>query len=83
MNIFKRQKKKSNPETKFYKDSNKVSQIETVNDVGKYTVTKDHVTSLLRDNTNSLWSDNDQNLDHIDYLQMIELGVNNQDESLY
>ena len=36
---------------------------------------KDQITSLLRDNTNSLWSDNDENLDDISDLQRIEAGV--------
>ena len=36
---------------------------------------KDQIASLLRDNINSLWSDNDENLDDISYLQRIEAGV--------
>ena len=36
---------------------------------------KDQIASLLRDNINSLWADNDENLDDISYLQRIEAGV--------
>ena len=36
---------------------------------------KDQITSLLRDNTNSLWADNDENIYDISNLQRIESGV--------
>ena len=37
--------------------------------------TKYHITSLSRDNKNSPWSENNKNLDDMEYLKMIESGV--------
>ena len=48
--------------TIFDKNSNKVSLTEIVNEVDEETITKEHVTSLSRDNTHSLWDDNVENI---------------------
>ena len=66
MNTIKKQGGKYTTDAKFDKYGSKVSKIETFKEVDKETITKEHVTSLSRDNTNSLRDQNDDNLDDMD-----------------
>ena len=57
--------------TIFDKDSNKISLNENFNEVNGDTIIIEHVTSLSKDNKNSLRDDNVENIDNINESQMI------------
>ena len=61
LNTINKNESNNTKATIFDKDGNKVSEIEKFNDTDKETVTKEHVTSFSKDNTNSLQDDNIDN----------------------
>ena len=57
---------------RFDKHGNKVSMYETLKEVDLETITKENITSLKRDHTTSLWSDNVDDTGKINNAPMIE-----------
>ena len=72
-----KKEKNSNTEIKFDKFGNKFSQLETINEVDKEKIKKEHITSLSRNNTNSPLADNVDNLDDKNDSQIIDTGLTN------
>ena len=51
----------------FDEESNKRLEKETINNIDEYIITKEHVTLLSKDNTNSMHNDTVDNQDSLNY----------------
>ena len=72
------EKKKTNTKTsrKFDKEGNKQSETETIIDVNEEIITKEHVTSLWKDNKNSMHNrtvDNEDDINDSDTIEIKEI----------
>ena len=69
--IIKKKENSSTIETKLNKYGNKVSMYETVKEVDEETITKENITLLKKDHTNSLQYDNVEDIGDINNSLMI------------